>query len=305
MENILETMDLTKTFKKVRAVDDVNIHVKRGGIYGIIGENGAGKTTILKIVSGLINASSGNFKLFGCESSRARSSGAFSKIGSLLEYPAMYPNMTAMENMKTKGLCAGFSDEKYLKGLLQLAGLEKVGKKRTKFFSLGMKQRLGIAMALIGEPELLLLDEPINGLDPQGIADVRNMLKRLVAEKNITILVSSHILEELFKIASSFAIVHKGKLIVEATKEEIQQQCGQYTEMIVGDTSKAKQALEEKNIGGVTYLDDNILHLDMDVDVAEVNFILADSRIPVTSIVEKKKSLEEYYFSIIGGGKNA
>lgn len=202
MDYLLQTNHLTKQYGKHKAVNEVSIHVRQGDIYGLIGRNGAGKTTLLKMISGLAYPTDGNFTIFN-ENSTADSI-YMSRIGTLIEAPGVYPNMSAAENLKLKCLAMGIRQKGTADELLKVVGLSDVGKKHVRNFSLGMKQRLGIALALVGNPDLVILDEPINGLDPQGIAEVRETLSRLNKERNITFIISSHILEELSKIATNF-----------------------------------------------------------------------------------------------------
>ena len=211
-EILLQTKALTKQYGHQKAVDNVDIHIKKGAIYGFIGRNGAGKTTCMRMIGGLAKPTSGEISMFGYagkDLSKVRS-----RVGCLIEAPGVYPNMTAKENIEMKCRLFGISKKGYAEGILDKVGLLNVGKKKTKNFSLGMKQRLGIGMALVGEPDLLVLDEPINGLDPQGIAEIRDTLKRLNQKKGITILISSHILEELYKVADTFGIINQGELIL-------------------------------------------------------------------------------------------
>lgn len=221
MEYILSTDNLTKTYKKVKAVDSINLHLNKGDIYGFIGRNGAGKTTTLKMLCGLANPTSGTFSLFGQSYEDTIANNAFSRIGCLIEEPGLYGNMTAFDNVYLKCLSAGIKDKEYARNLLKLVDLDETGKKKAKGFSLGMRQRLGIAIALVGEPELLILDEPTNGLDPQGILEIRETILKLNKEKNITFIISSHILEELSKIATRYGIIDKGHLLEELSAEEL------------------------------------------------------------------------------------
>ena len=193
-ELLLSTSALTKQFGRHKAVDQVSMHIKRGAIYGFIGRNGAGKTTTLRMIGGLASPTAGEIEMFGCRGRELKQ--IRSRVGCLIEGPGLYGNMTARDNMKMKCLLLGVQKKGYIEELLEVVGLKDVGKKHVKRYSLGMKQRLGIAMALIGEPDLLVLDEPINGLDPQGIAEVRETILRLNKERNMTILISRHILEE-------------------------------------------------------------------------------------------------------------
>lgn len=218
-EYILETKNLVKNFGNFTAIDNVNLKVKKQSIYGLIGDNGAGKSTIMRMISGLSNKSSGNIELFG--KNVKKNSNYFSKVGNLIETPALYMQLTAYDNLKLKCLSYDIENETYIKEILKIVGLENCYNKQVKSFSLGMKQRLGIAMALIGSPEIIILDEPINGLDPQGIVDIRNMLKEINKKYGITIIISSHILEELSKIATDFGVISKGKLLAEFTIEDL------------------------------------------------------------------------------------
>ena len=216
-EMLLKTRGLTKQFGKHVAVDHVDMHIRRGAIYGFIGRNGAGKTTVLKMIAGLADPTAGEYEIFGCSGKSLAK--VRSRVGCLIEQPGLYPNMSAQDNLMIKAELFGIRDKKYAEELLELVGLVHAGRKKTKHFSLGMKQRLGIALALVGNPDFLVLDEPINGLDPQGIVEIRDMLQRLSEERNITILISSHILEELSKLCTDFGIIHNGVLLQEISQE--------------------------------------------------------------------------------------
>lgn len=211
---IIKTSGLTKQYKNQKAVNNVSITINKGSIYGLIGKNGAGKTTILKMFSGLARPTQGKI-----EYGEGRKD---IKVGTLIESPGLYGGMTAYDNIQLKGICVGDKLSKpEIEKLLELVGLDNVGRKRVKNFSLGMKQRLGIALALVGNPDVLILDEPINGLDPQGIVEIRNMIKKLSKETEISVIISSHILDELIKIATDVCIIHNGEVLLETTKEKI------------------------------------------------------------------------------------
>lgn len=240
-EKVLETNNLTKEFGKFKAVDSINLTIKNNSIYGLVGENGAGKSTLMRMLAGLSNKTTGSIKLFGNEVQR--SSKEFRKVGNLIESPALYPNLNAYENLKIKCLAYDIKDSNHIEEILQIVGLEDVKAKKIKNFSLGMKQRLGIAMALIGFPKILILDESINGLDPRGIVDIRNTLKEINHKYNITILISSHILEELSKVATDFGIISKGKLITEFSKEDLHKNCGLRIEIITRNLKEASNIL--------------------------------------------------------------
>ena len=214
MKYYLETKQLTKKYGSFEAVKDMSIHIKKGDIYGLIGPNGAGKTTLMKMLVGFAEPTSG---LILAEDNN----NFINKVGCLIESPGIYDNLNAFDNMKLKALAKGPYDKKEIEEILEFVGLSDVPKKKAGKFSLGMKQRLGIAMALIGDPELLILDEPINGLDPQGIIEIRELIKKLNTEKNMTIMISSHILSELQKVAGVFGIISKGQLVMEVSADEL------------------------------------------------------------------------------------
>lgn len=228
MNNIVETDKLTKKFGKQTAVKEVNINIRKGEIYGLVGRNGAGKTSFMKIISGLSHPTSGSFSLFEMECYKVASKNLYTKIGSLIETPGFFENMSAHDNLLLKAYCTQIEDKKkHITQLLELVDLQNAGKKKVKNFSLGMKQRLGVAMALVGNPKLLILDEPINGLDPQGIAEMRDLILKLNKEYQITVIISSHILEELSKMVTSYGILDHGKLIYQNSKEGLEKECKQ------------------------------------------------------------------------------
>lgn len=226
MNNIVVTNKLTKKYGKQTAVEEVNIVIQEGEIYGLVGRNGAGKTSFMKIISGLSHPTSGSFSLFGVECCRASDKNFYTKVGSLIETPGFFENMSAYDNLLLKAYCAQIENKKkHIVQLLELVDLQNVGKKKVKNFSLGMKQRLGVAMALVGNPKLLILDEPINGLDPQGIAEMRDLILKLNKEYQITVIISSHILEELSKMVTSYGILDHGNLIYQNSKEGLVKEC--------------------------------------------------------------------------------
>ena len=273
-EYLLATHGLTKQFGHHKAVDHVDLHVKKGSIYGFIGRNGAGKTTFLKMISGLSQPTSGEIEMFGYKNAQLKN--VRSRISCLIESPGLYGNMSAYDNLAVKCRLFGINDKRYIENILKTVGLSNVGKKKTKHFSLGMKQRLGIGMALVGEPDLLLLDEPINGLDPQGIAEIRDMIFKLRDEQNMTIIISSHILEELSKIATHYGIIHNGTLVQEITKEELMQRCGERMEIFLDDPKQALPVLDQMEFKNYQVTDKNTIHIYERLDEsAAVNMELA------------------------------
>ncbi len=301
MEYLLETDNITKRYGKITAVDHVNIHLKKGEIYGLIGRNGAGKTTLLKMLAGLAKPTDGSFSIFG--ESEKETAKLRDRIGVLIESPGLYPNMTAIENMKIKSLMLGMNDDAFLKELLADVGLDsRTEKLKVKQYSLGMKQRLGIAMTLVGHPDLLLLDEPINGLDPQGIVEIRELIARLSKERNITILISSHILEELSKIATRYGILHNGQLIDEFSHSELLKRCSERIELRPSDATKAVTVIEKMGITEYKVLDKSVIQIfERLEDSGEIVLELAKNNIKTLGIAVKNEALEDYYLSISGG----
>jgi ABC-2 type transport system ATP-binding protein len=299
MEYILTTENLTKIYGNHRAADQINIHIKKGEVYGLIGRNGAGKTTILKMICGLSTPTSGSFTFMG--KSGAELSKCKSKIGSLIETPGLFPKMTAFQNVKLKCLSLGINDDKYVNSLLEQVGLASVGKKPAQSFSLGMKQRLGIALALVGNPEFVVLDEPINGLDPQGIAEMRQIIHRLSKEMGMTVIVSSHILDELVKVADSFAIINGGKLLDEFTTEDLIKRCSTYGYLKTSSSEKAQEILTSMNVNEFEVIDEQTIKISSVIeDSSKVIEKLVKSDIAVYEFAYKKMTLEEYYLNSTG-----
>lgn len=303
MDYLISTNCLTKKYGKHKAADNVSLHIKRGDIYGLIGRNGAGKTTILKMIGGLAKPTSGEISIFG--KTGKESLPYMSRIGSLIEQPGLYMNMSAAENLKIKCIAVGVKDKDYINNLLETVGLGDVGNKKVKNFSLGMKQRLGIALALVGEPDLLILDEPINGLDPQGIVEMREIISRLNQEKNITIIISSHILEELSKIATTYGIIHNGNLLEETSREELMAKCSEKIELITDNTAGACVVIESMGIKNYKLVDDRTIHIFERLDeCGEITIALAKKDIKIFGISVKSEALEDYYLNMTGGKEN-
>lgn len=303
-EYLLSTSGLTKQLGKHKAVNDVNLHVKKGAIYGFIGRNGAGKTTFLKMICGLSKPTYGEIELFGYKNEGLKN--IRSRISCLIEAPGLYGNMSASENLAVKCKLFGINDKKYMDKILDTVGLSKVGKKKAKHFSLGMKQRLGIGLALVGEPDLLVLDEPINGLDPQGIAEIRDMILRLRDEQNMTILISSHILEELSKIATHYGIIHQGSLLQELTREELMQRCSERMEITLADPKQALPVLDRMGFTNYQVIDKNTIHIYERLnESAQVNMELSQAGILVKGIGITSEELENYFLNLTGGARNA
>lgn len=303
-EMLLQTRALTKQYGRHTAVDQVSMHIKKGAIYGFIGRNGAGKTTTLRMISGLASPTAGEIELFGCRGrdlSRIRS-----RVGCLIEGPGLYGSMSARDNLKMKSMLLGVYKRGYEEELLDIVGLGGVGKKPVKRYSLGMKQRLGIALALVGEPDLLVLDEPINGLDPQGIAEVRDTVLKLNRERNMTILISSHILEELSKIATDYGIIHNGTLLQELTNEELMEKCSERLEVTLDDPERAVPVMDRLGIKRYQVADrEHIYIFERLEESAALNMAFAKAGIPVRGISVTNEELETYFLKLTGGGADA
>ena len=304
MGYIIETSNLTKTYGSKNAVKDINIHVREGEIYGLIGRNGAGKTTIMRMLSGLSEPTSGDYSICG---KTGKDRGAMMKnIGVLIENPGLYPHLSAGENLKIKCIGMGIPHKDTVKRLLNFVGLENVDpKKKAGSFSLGMRQRLGIALALVGNPKMIILDEPINGLDPQGIVEVRRTLEKLRDENRITVMISSHILDELGKIADSYGIIHMGRLMDEFTTDELNERCAQYVLMKTGDNDTALNALNKIGITSYEIDKDNNIRINEQLhNSASMAKAVVESGTDLIELYIRNVSLEDYYLSVTGGQHN-
>lgn len=303
---VLKTYNITKKYGEQLAVDNVNMTIKKGDIYGFIGQNGAGKTTLIRLITGLIHKSGGEIELLGANEENELNK-ARTMVGSLIETPSFYTNMTARENLEVSRLVRNIPGKKCIDEVLELVGLKDVEKKKVKNFSLGMRQRLGIANALMGNPKLLILDEPINGLAPMGIVEIRELLKKINKEKDMTILISSHILSELSELATTYGIISNGKLIEEITAKQLSEKCRQYIDLRVDDTARAVILLErELGISDYEVLEDSNIKVFSNLDnVGEINSLLSRSGIIVESISVKGENLEEYFMNKVGGVLNA
>lgn len=297
MEYVLQTNGLTKKFGKRAAVNSVNLSVKKGDIYGFIGRNGAGKTTFIRMVSGLARPNEGTIKLFESEDLPLQRK----KTGTMIENPAIFPNMTARQNLTHYSILLGLDAKKTINDMLTLVGLEDTGKKKAKNFSLGMKQRLAIAISLLDNPEFLMLDEPTNGLDPSGIKEIRELILKLNKERNITILISSHILEELSKIANRYGIINDGVLIDELTNDELEKRCAGALEFKVDDAEKAADILRNLiDTQNILIINDKTIHIKKDLDkVGLINMELAKNGIMVNSSNVIGQDLESYFMNLM------
>ena len=290
MSYVIQTRDLVKKYGPKTAVNSVSINIERGEIYGLIGKNGAGKTTLMKLLLGLATPRSGEISLFGGEDlGKARA-----RIGSLIEAPGLFLKESAYGNLKKYALITGTSDSE-IEYILSEVGLGDVGRKPAGSFSLGMKQRLGIAIALLGAPEILVLDEPVNGLDPEGIKDVRDILLRL-SERGVTILISSHLIDELGKIATKFGIMKAGRLDLEITRKEIEESCGATYEIVVDRPEEAAKHIKSAlSIDMVAAKDGKVFVSDSEHTAAELNTALAGAGFAVSELKREEIRLEDFF----------
>ena len=298
---ILKTTNLTKSFKGKKAVDGVSLTIEKGDVFGLIGQNGAGKTTFMRLLMSLSKEDSGEIALFG-DTDKSKLTANRTRIGSAIETPAFFGNLTASQNLEYYRIQRGIPEKKRVAEVLKIVNLNDTGKKKFKDFSLGMKQRLGLALAILGHPDFLVLDEPINGLDPTGIIEMRELILRLNKE-GISMLISSHILSELSQVANKYAIIHEGKLIQTLTAAQLDEACNKAVCIIVDNAEKAAVVLES-NLGIQKYKcisDTEIRVYENLEDPSEISFQLNSAGVRVTSIQELSDSLEDYYLNIIGG----
>ena len=296
MDCIIETKNLVKRYGHNNAVDNVSIHVKKGAIYGLIGKNGAGKTTLMKLILGLSRSNSGEISLFGSNSDLDEKR---RNIGSLIEEPALYKSETALENLRRFAILVPTPEEE-LHRLLELVGLADVGDKKAGRFSLGMRQRLGLAIAMLGDPEILILDEPINGLDPAGIKEIRDIILEL-NQKGVTFLISSHLLDELGRIATKFGIMTDGILAEEISAKELKEKCRAFLKVTVSDSQKAQQALLAWRPDLKTEVSGSEVHITSRVeDTSEIVITLVNAGVRVYEMRNESIELEDFFIERLG-----
>lgn len=303
MDYVLEAKTLTKKYKNFKALDELTMKIPQGAIYGLVGKNGAGKTTLIRIICGLQNPTSGKYILYGKKSNSKGITKARRRIGAVVETPSIYLDMTARENLKQQFSVLGMPSFEAIEDLLRLVGLENTGKKKAKHFSLGMKQRLGIAVALAGDPDFLVLDEPINGLDPQGIVEIRELILKLNREFNITVLISSHILDELSKLATHYGFVDSGRVVKEISAKELENSCRKAIRIEVTDIKILSLVLDELKIE-YSIISDTGADIYSAVNVSQLVLKLSEKDCDVISMAERDESLEGYYINLVGGNGN-
>lgn len=298
MNTILKVNGLTKKYGSKTALNNVTFSVEKGRIYGFIGENGAGKTTAIRAITGLSESPEGKIELFGSSDKKGLIK-ARRKMGYLVENPIISMNDTAEGNLRMQQLLYGNKDETKIRKILERVGLADTGSKKAKDFSLGMRQRLGIALALVNEPEILILDEPVNGLDPMGMVAVRELLKSLCNEDGITIVISSHILAELYQLVTDYIIISHGEIIEQISKEELDRKCSSYIIIETEQTQRAIEVLEGCGLKDVE-LDGDKIKIHDNIEQKQVATIMFNASIVLTQITRYEKSLEDHYIELLG-----
>ena len=297
--NVIETNGLSKAFGSKMAVDQFDMHVGQGDIYGFVGRNGAGKSTVMRMLAGLVAPTDGEVREFGMQ---PREASASRRIGALIESPGLYGSMSAPDNLMMKALALGLADPKdKVRDLLDLTGLGSVGSKATKNFSMGMKQRLGLALALLGSPDLLLLDEPLNGLDPEGAREIRRLIMRLNDERGITVVVSSHVLEQLGKMATRYGVIREGRMVREMSAAEVDQECSDFLQLEAANPTLALAVLQER-FAGLRFqsMPDGAIRVFGGADAGAVGAALNEQGIAVRGLYAHRRDLEEFFVEMMG-----
>ena len=302
MEYILTAESLGKQYRHFKALDSFSIHVPKGSIYGFVGKNGAGKTTFIRLICGLQEPTSGSYTLYGAKNTDPSITKSRRRMGAVVETPSIYLDMTAEDNLKEQYRIIGLPSFDDIPELLRLVGLENTGKKKAKNFSLGMKQRLGIAIALAGSPDFLILDEPVNGLDPQGIIEMRELILKLNQERQITFLISSHILDELSRLATHYGFIDSGHMVRELSARELDAACRKCIRVQVSDIHALTRVLDEMDIE-YNIFSDTMADIFARINVSSLTLALAEKGCDVISLTEREESLESFYVNLIGGGK--
>ena len=302
MEYVLKTNSLSKNYKNFKALNGLTMKVPKGAIYGFVGKNGAGKTTLIRLICGLQEPTSGSYSLYGVSNSQKGILKSRRRMGAVVETPSIYLDMTAEDNLKEQYRIIGLPSFKDIPKLLHIVGLEKAGNKKARHFSLGMKQRLGIAIALSGNPDFLILDEPVNGLDPQGIIEVRELILKLNRERGITFLISSHILDELSRIATHYGFIDRGRMVKEMTSAELDAACRKCISIQVSDIRVLTRVLDEVGIE-YSVISDTTADIFSEINISQLAISLAAQKCNIITLNEREESLESYYINLMGGGK--
>ena len=304
MEYCLETQALCKRYGRSRVLENLSMHVPKGSIYGFVGKNGAGKTTLLRVICGLQAPSAGGYALYGVPHTAWTIGAVRRRMGAVVETPSIYYDLSAAENLKQQYRVLGLPSFSGVESLLALVGLADTGKKKAKHFSLGMRQRLGIAVALAGDPDFLVLDEPVNGLDPQGIIEMRELILKLNREYGITVLISSHILDELSKLATHYGFIDGGRIVQEISAEALEAACRKCVRATVSDTRVLARVLDRLGLE-YSVLSDTQADVFGSVSVTQLTLALAEENSEVLAMQERDESLESYYVNLLGGARDA
>ncbi len=303
MEYILTTKNLSKRYKSFKALDGLSMRIEKGSIYGFVGKNGAGKTTLIRLICGLQNPSAGCFVLYGEKNTDVNIAKARRRMGAVVETPSIYLDMNAEDNLKEQYHILGLPSFEGIPELLKLVGLENTGRKKAKDFSLGMRQRLGIAVALTGDPDFLVLDEPVNGLDPEGIIEIRELILKLNRERQITVLISSHNLDELSRLATHYGFIDHGQMVKEISASELEAACRKCVRLTVSDVKVLTRALDSMGLD-YSIMSESEADVYGQINVTALTLALFKENCEVLSMHERDESLESYYISLIGGGKH-
>lgn len=304
MDNVLTTTALSKQYKHTKALDQLSMHVPRGAIYGFVGRNGSGKTTLIRLLCGLQAPTSGSFRLYDVENASAGIHLARRRLGAVIETPSFYHHLSAADNLRQQYRILGLPRFADIPDLLRLVGLSDTGHKKAGNFSLGMKQRLGIAMALAGHPDFLVLDEPTNGLDPQGIIEIRELILRLNREEGITVLISSHILDELSRLATHYGIIDGGRMVKELSAAELDANCRKALRVRVSDIRALTRVLEARGLD-YAVANDHSADIYAELAVSDLVHALDAENCALLSAETRDESLESYFISLVGGERHA
>lgn len=303
MEYVLTVDALSKQYRHFKALNGLSMHVPKGSVYGFVGRNGAGKTTLIRLVCGLQEPSSGGYVLYGKADTEREICRSRRRMGAVVETPSLYQNMTAEDNLKVQYRILGLPFFSGIPELLEMVGLQDTGKKKVKNFSLGMRQRLGIAIALAGNPDFLVLDEPVNGLDPQGIIEIRELILKLNREQQITVLISSHILDELSRLATHYGFIEKGHMVKEVSAEELEAECRKCTRLEVSDLNALIRVMDRKG-WEYSVLSDQQADVFAKINISQMALALAEENCEILSLQERDESLESYFVNLIGGERD-
>lgn len=303
MEYVLQTNALSKYYKNFKALNGLSMNIPKGAIYGFIGKNGAGKTTLIRLICGLQEPTSGEYTLYGRKNTEKEIVKSRRRMGAIVETPSIYLDMTAEDNLKQQYRILGLPSFDGLSDILKLVELEDAGKKKAKNFSLGMRQRLGIAIALVGDPDFLVLDEPVNGLDPQGIIQMRELILKLNREQQITFLISSHILEELSKLATYYGFIENGYLVKEMSSAELEAACRKCMRVEVSDSRVLARVLDAMDIEYKMF-SDTMADVYAKVNISQLAAALSEQNCEILSVQEHDESLESFYINLVGGSRN-